>query len=81
MIGMNEWTPGRSVPILFEEFIILLVFECVQLVEIFILEPVLVRSTLRFEYSFLNHGFGIGCFLRDNAMFAQDIVPVCGVSS
>jgi hypothetical protein len=63
-------------PISCEEFFIFLLLKCIQLVEVLVLESVLVRSVLRSDQSLLNKRFRIFGFLWNNAMLAEDIVPI-----
>lgn len=66
---------GEKVPVLFEEFLVLLVLELVQLVQILILESVLVRLLLRLDQGLLDDGFRVRRLLGDYAFLAEDVVP------
>jgi hypothetical protein len=64
-----------SSPIACKELFIFFILQCVQLVEVLVLEPVLVRPVLSSDQSLLNKRFWIFGFLWNDTMLTEDIVP------
>lgn len=62
-------------PIPCEEVFIFFVFQCVQLVKVFVLESILMRPVLCSDQGLLNKRFWVFGFLWDDTMLAEDIVP------
>jgi hypothetical protein len=63
-------------PIACKEIFIFLFLQCVQLVEVLILESVLVRPVLCSDQGLLNKRFWVFRLLWNNTMLAEDIVPI-----
>lgn len=62
--------------VLFEKRLVLFVFECVQLLEVFVFEPVFVLPFARGEDGFFDYGRGGGWLFGDYAVFAEDVIPI-----
>ena len=65
----------KDLPVLLEEALVLLLFQCVQLIEVLILQTVLVCPVLSRDQGFLNQWLWVFGFLGNNSMLAEDIIP------
>lgn len=65
-----------SLPVAFKKLFILFLFQGVQLVNVLVLQSVFVSPVLRGNQSLLNKGFGIFGLFGNNAMLAEDIIPI-----
>jgi hypothetical protein len=61
---------------LLEECLILLILQVVEFIEIFVVEAVFMRPSLRFNQSFLDYRLWVRWLLRNDAMFAEYVIPV-----
>lgn len=62
--------------VLLEKCLILLILQVVEFIEIFVLEAVFICPFVRFDQSFLNDRLWIRWLLRNDAMFAEYVIPV-----
>jgi hypothetical protein len=63
-------------PVLLEEGLVLVVFEVVEVREVFAFEAVLVREAPRLEDGFFDERGRGGRLLGDDAVLAEDVIPV-----
>ena len=59
----------------FQEGVVLVVFEVVELVERLVFKAVVVGALVGFEQRFLDHWFGVCWLFGDHAVFAEDVIP------
>lgn len=64
------------IPVFLKEFFVLLFLQCVQLVNILVLESVLMRSVLCCNQGLLNQRLGVFWLLWNDAMLSENIIPV-----
>lgn len=69
------FVPQVSSPVLLEETFIFLILECVQFVNVLVLESVLVSLALCLNEGFLDQWLGIFGFLGNDSMLAEDVIP------
>lgn len=59
-----------------DEVFVFFILERIQLIQVFVLQSVLIRSALGLDQGFLDQGFGVFRFLWDDSMLTKDIIPV-----
>jgi hypothetical protein len=59
-----------------EKLFIFFILQCVQLVKVLVLQSVLVRPVLCGDQSLLDQRFRVFGLFGNNAMLAEDIVPI-----
>lgn len=67
-----------DVPVLFEELFVFFIFEIVQLIEVFVFEPVLMCFSFGLHEGLLDQWFRVLGLFGDNAMLAENVIPRAG---
>lgn len=60
---------------MFQEALILLILESIQLINVLVLKSVLVSPVLRRDQGFLDQWLGVLWLLGDDSMLTKDIIP------
>lgn len=62
-------------PILLKESFIFFILQIVELIKVFVFEPIFIGLLSGLSESFLDEWCGRGRLLWNNAMFAEDVIP------